>query len=190
MDWQNAEQLLEKWYAGQTTPEQERELKRLLLHPGLPDHLVPDREFIVALHEASKPELTGPGFDEKVFEAIDKYEQPRNESGFRVRMLAAAALVIITVTFSAILFVNQQNEELSRVAYTEEEIRQAEEITDSTLLLISDLLKAGTGELSRVAVVRANLEKLEHLTALYRGIKQLETIPNPNKQHSKQENES
>ncbi|MFU8861865.1 MAG: hypothetical protein ACNA8K_15725 [Cyclonatronaceae bacterium] len=190
MDWQNAEHLLEKWYAGQTTPEQERELKRLLQHPGLPDHLIPDREFILALHEASKPELTGSGFDEKVFDAIDKYEQPRIDSGFRVRMLAAAALVFITITFSAILFVNQQDAELSRVAYTEEEIRHAEKITDTTLLLISGLLNTGTGELSRVAVVRANLEKLEYLSAVNRGIKQLETFPNPRKQHSKQETES
>ncbi|TVQ14782.1 MAG: hypothetical protein EA364_03700 [Balneolaceae bacterium] len=196
MDWKNAEHLIEKWYAGQTTPKQEQELKHLLQHPGLPEHLIPDREIILALDDASKSELTAPGFDEAVFDAIDEHEQTRIGSRFiyryryRYRMLAAAALVIISLTFSAVWFANQQHVDLSQTAYTEEEIRQAEEITDSTLLLISGLLKTGTGELARVAVVRANLEKLDYLTAVYRGIKQLETIPKPKQDHSKQEIES
>lgn len=190
MDLKKAEQLLEKWYAGQTTPVQERELKHLLQHPGLPDHMIPDREFMLALDEASKPELTDTGFDEKVFDAIGEYEQTRTESKFRYRMLAAAALVLLSLSLSAIWFVNRQDAAVSQTAYTEEEIRQAEEITDTTLLLISGLLTTGKEELSRVAVVRANLEKLEYLSAVNRGIKQLETFPNPQKQHSKQETES
>lgn len=190
MDWKNAEQLIEKWYAGQTTPKQELELKRLLQDPGLPENLIPDREFILALDEASKTELTEPGFDEKVLDAIDEYEQTRIQSKFRFRMMTAAATVIIALTFSAIWFVNQQDVEPIQTAYTEDEIKRAEEITDNTLMFISGLLKTGTGELSKVAAVRANLDKLEHLTAVNRGIKQLENIPKPNQQHSIQENES
>ncbi|MFN2372494.1 MAG: hypothetical protein ABR545_01675, partial [Cyclonatronaceae bacterium] len=138
MDWKNAEQLLEKWYAGQTTPMQERELRQLLQHPGLPEYLMPDREFFLALDEASKPEIPDTGFDEKVFDAIDEYEQTRIAPKFRVRMLAAA-LVIISLTFAAIWFSNKQDVVPSQTAYayTEEEIRHAEEITDTTLLLIS-----------------------------------------------------
>jgi hypothetical protein len=190
MDWKNAEKLLEKWYSGQTTPEQERELKRLLQHPGQPENLMPDREYILALEEASKTELTGTGFDKKVFDAIDEYEQTRIQSKFSIRMLAAAALLMIVLTFAAIWFMNQQDAALSQADYTEEEIRQAEEITDTTLLLISGLLNTATEELSRVAIVRANLEKLEYLSAVNHGIKQLETNPYSKKQHSNEDNES
>lgn len=190
MDLKNAEQLLAKWYAGKTTPKQERELKRLMQEPNLPEDLIPDRELIFALNEASKTELPDSEFDKKVLEVIDEYEETRIESKFNLRMLAAAAVLITALTFLTIWFVNKQDEVLIQTAYTEEEIQYAEEITDSTLLLISSLLKTGTGELSRIAVVRANLEKLEYLSAVNHGIKQLETIPKTNKQHSKQENES
>jgi hypothetical protein len=190
MDWKNAEQLIEKWYAGQTTPKQELELKQLLQDPGLPEHLIPDREFILALDEASKTELTDSGFDEKVLDAIDEFEQARMQSKFRFRMPAAAAVVIIALSISALWFINPHNVELTQTAYTEAEIQQAEEITHTTLMLISGLLKTGTGELSRVAIVRENLDKLEHLSVVNRGIKQFETNPIPKQQDLLKENES
>ncbi len=106
------------------------------------------------------------------------------------RMLSAAALVIIALTFSAIWLLQPSDDTPPPISYTEEEIRQAGEVTEATLFLVSDLLNTGRSEIARVSVVPRNLEKLEYLSAFNRAIQHLEIIPNQNFQPSNRRNES
>lgn len=106
------------------------------------------------------------------------------------QMLSAAALVIIALTFSAIWLLQPSDDTPPPISYTEEEIRQAGEVTEATLFLVSDLLNTGRSEIARVSVVPRNLEKLEYLSAFNRAIQHLEIIPTQNFQPSNRRNES
>lgn len=177
MDWKKAENLLEKWYDGMSTPSEEIELKSILQEREVPDHLIPDREIFLSFGNASNARLSDPGFDDDVLDAIDQFENRRVAAKLRMTMLSAAAMVILALTFLAVWFVNLPDETTLQSAYTEEEIRQAGEITGTTLMLISELLNSGRAELSRVSMVQNNLEKLNYLSTVNQGIKQLESIP-------------
>ena len=190
MDLKRTKLLLDKWYDGKTTPEEERELKQLLRHPSLPESLVSDRELLLSLDNAADSQLSDPGFDDRVFDAIEKREQSRGSSARMFWKLSAAALVLVMLSASLVWYFTQPDDESLPHTYTQEEIGEAGEITMNTLVFVSDLLNAGSGELSRVSVVPKNLEKLEYLSAISRGIHHLEIISNQEHSQQKQENES
>ena len=190
MDLKRTELLLDKWYDGKTTPEEERELKQLLRHPSMPESLVPDRELLLSLDNAADSQLSDPGFDDRVFDAIEKREQSRGSSARTFWKLSAAALVLVMLSASLVWYFTQPDDESLPLTYTEEEIRQADDITISTLVLVSDLLNTGGSELGMVSVIPKNLEKLEYLSAISRGIRHLEIISNQERSQQKQENES
>jgi len=190
MDLKRTEQLLEKWYDGNTSPEEERELKKLLQRPGLPESLAPDRELLLGLDKAADSQLSDPGFDDRVFDAIEKQIRTRSLSARMFWKLSAAALVLIILFASLIWHFTQPDDESPPLTYTQEEIREAGDITMTTLFFVSDLLNTGDSELSRVSVVTKNLEKLEYLSAISRGIHHLEIISNQEHSQPKQENES
>ncbi len=188
MDWKNAEKLLKRWYDGSSTPEEDLELKSLLRRPDLPEYLIRDRNLILALNEAGKSELSDPGFDDDVFAEIDRIEARRNPTESRFSVLAAAAAAIIIAAGLLIWFANYQLDNgLGEIAYTEQEIREAEQVTESTLAYISGLLNTGNNELAAVSALSRGLEQLEYLGSFNRGIKQLETLPQLDQKTSTQE---
>ena len=101
MNWNRADELLHRYYAGQTSTEEEQELKQLLSRDDLPPKLRPEQGLFHSLHETGKEEtvLT----DEELFSRLDQHLKEEG-SGSNVihlpvkrvwQMAAAVALLLI-----------------------------------------------------------------------------------------------
>lgn len=97
--------LLARYYAAETTPQEESRLRELLTAPGLPDEFVPDREMMLSV-EAIQPPV---GFGQRLADRIDTLAassaSPVVKARRRPRRVvllrwcaAAAAVIIIAVT--------------------------------------------------------------------------------------------
>ena len=69
MNWNRAEQLLEKYYAGQTSTEEEQEIKHLLSLTGLPPKLQQEQALFNKMQEAGNEETTLT--DDELFSRLD-----------------------------------------------------------------------------------------------------------------------
>lgn len=166
INWKEVQRLLDCFYDGTTTPDEERYLMSVLTGDDVPEHLKADAEVFRALDEVAilqqeVPELPE-GMEQRLMERIQQEEAaalviplkstPRIQH--RWWAVAAACLMI------AILSVPQQfkqsvNDELC--ATSEISQQEAEEYADFALAMISSHLKAGMQELDEVARVQEQI---------------------------------
>lgn len=78
MNWNRADELLERYYAGQTSPQEEQELKQFLSHTDLPKRLQQEKELFHLMQMATKEETVLS--DDELFSRLDQhvaFEEPK-----------------------------------------------------------------------------------------------------------------
>lgn len=146
----NTTELIEKYYNGETTVEEERYLAEHL--PA--DH--PDGRLIRALHEA--------GVSERLARELDRVAATTSHRLIRLRSLAAAAAICAMTVTGAIY--------LSRPAATQPETlspEQTAEYTDYALSMLASTLARGVDGIDHAAGTAAATSDL--------AIKKLNEIP-------------
>jgi hypothetical protein len=184
--------LLEKYYNGESTDEEERQLKELFSKEIVPDEFQHDREiFSYFRYSASMP---GPsdGFEERIISAAGTGENNAMPHGRRILFTAisiAAGLALLAGSY----FLLMRNQG-PRDTYSDPAIAYAE--TMKILYSVSYQLNRGARELEPVTMLRnvpaksldaidrpARImnEKLKSLGQLDRALKTLDMINNENK---------
>lgn len=101
MNWNRAEELLEKYYAGQTSIEEEKELKHLLSRSGLPPHLKQEQALFNQMQAAAGEEtvLT----DDKLFSRLGDHQKTEKNKAKTIKLpvkavwqVAAAIALLLT----------------------------------------------------------------------------------------------
>lgn len=99
MNWNRAEELLEKYYAGDTSTEEELELKQLLSRSGLPPYLKPDQVIFKQMQTEAGEEtnLT----DDELFSRLDRQKETAKHKSKTIQLpvktlwQAAAAIALL-----------------------------------------------------------------------------------------------
>jgi hypothetical protein len=173
------EELLEKYYNGDTSLEEERKLHWYFQTHEIPMHLKPDAE-IFRYHYKRTTEEASPGISEKLSKLI---EEQRNKSRFILPVrsirwisgIAASILIMLSLWIGIGRDSNRQRHS-GRFADTFDDPQLAYLETKKTLLLVSEKLNAGTKELQYLKKYNQSVGMLEPILSFGPSIQRLDKI--------------
>jgi hypothetical protein len=155
MDIENKiEQLLEAFYNGYTTPEEEAMLSEYLNSDNIDERRQTDKDIFNALYDTADIPLPE-GMTERLETAIDKHiaetsEQKGKKISFNrlyVAISSAAAVVLLCV---ALFFATEKQSQTNYIADTFSDPKEAALAAEQALLFVSNKLNQGLSPLEKV----------------------------------------
>ena len=173
--------LLDRFYLGETTLEEEQLLQKYFSSARVPEELMPDRDLFRSLEPAGNTIAVPGGLNQKILDVIDQQEKKvvrtRRISIYSLSGLAAGLLVVIA------LYVGYFSEDQSgllasqEMTDTYEDPRDAYEEAKRTLAYVSAKLNTGTSELEYVKKAsKATADPLKSLSKINKGSKELSLL--------------
>lgn len=181
MELNQIKQLLEKYYDGQTSLDEERLLKDYFRYRPVPAELETDKELFLHLSSEPRVHLDNTALEQKLEAWIDQ-QKPKGKkvrmTSWRFQMAGVAAMLAIVVTCYFTLFRPNNTNSNPTVAvkdtYKNPEVAYAE--AKRTLLYISQQLNKGTQPLSNVEKLNTGIDKLSSVTSINNGMEQLQLV--------------
>lgn len=174
MNLQKIENLIKKYENGETSIEEEQQLKAFFLFEDVPIHLRSYSDIFTFFDISGKEKITNPDFDAEFLKAIEADKVvPIAATGKRkiYTLVAMAATVLLLVglyfKYSATETMYQDTFEDPKLAYAE---------TKKVLMMVSGNLNDGVSELKNVSEFNRGLESLNTINTFETGIKNLEKI--------------
>ncbi|MDR1407470.1 MAG: hypothetical protein LBJ23_05420 [Tannerella sp.] len=159
MKQMDIQQLLEKYYAGETAPEEERRLEDYFLSDGSTDERrEKDRKLFRALHEASREVPKGVSARlEATLRRLEESGQP-----FRTHTLWrwAGSAAAVAILCAGIFFATRSDMRQPAVADTYDNPEEAALMAEKTLRYVSDKLNKG---LEQTYVVEHEMGKMNEV---------------------------
>jgi hypothetical protein len=175
MDTMKIKTLLEKYFDGMTSLEEEEFLLGYFAGEGLADELVPYRDYFRLLQTGREPLASDGGFDEKLMELL---VEPKSLSVPKpaVRLLpriAAAAVIALLIGTSALFLVKNYRDN-NRDTFTDPQLAYQE--ARRTLLYVSQNLNKGIEPLQNVNKINTGTRHLKSLNKLDHSLEMLNMV--------------
>jgi len=173
MNLQKIELLIEKHEKGETSLNEEMELKIFFAKENVPFHLSGYKNLFTFYRKAGEEEILNPDFDEKVLSVIaGPGETTRHKwiskTFYPVMRVAAGLLLIIGLYF---VFLQQK-----KVTDTFSDPELAYAMTKKVLLKVSGNLNTGVGELTSMKEINSGLDDLNNIKSFNEGLKKMKKI--------------
>jgi hypothetical protein len=166
MNFKEIEDLLEKYYNGETTLVEERRLKEFFLREPVPVHLEPEAELFRTLHAASDQNIDDADFDRKFMERIETPVIPiyssRKKFYFSLSLAAAIILLIgLLFTFRDAMHKRSFNNTITdpQLAYSE---------TRKALMLVSINFNEGLDQVQHLSGFKRGMDEMQKLSTFYK----------------------
>ena len=170
--------MLERFYQGETTLEEERWLQDYLSSTTVSEEFLADKELFIAF-KGTEESISVPGdLNSKILETIDREEhrqlKSRRISLFSLSGLAAGLLALIAVYVFFLRTDNSVQLAEYQMVDTYEDPMDAYEEAKKTLAFVSNKLNAGTSEIKHMQQVsKRTTEPLRSLSKINKGSKEL-----------------
>ena len=170
MNFTEIEQMIGKFYEGETTPEEERKLREFFSREEIPPHLAVHAGLFRFYEESEKEGIPDPGFEDKLIARLG--ETPviplysRRKQFFYLTGMAAAFLLLVG------LFFTFRNDILQH-SYSDKEAAAAYEKAEKALLLLSSNLNTGLDQLQRLDNFQHGIDQAAKITSFQKGIDQV-----------------
>lgn len=173
MDLQKIERLIRKYENGETSLEEELELKIFFAKENVPGHLSGYKDLFSFYRKAVEEEIPDPAFDDRVLDLILEGSGQVKEKGLVRRLypiwsMAAAILLLAGIYF----FLRNQSRTVD--TFDDPVIAYAE--TKRILMKVSDNLNTGVEELSNVKEMQSGLDDLGNIKTFNEGMKNMKRI--------------
>lgn len=173
--------LLDRFYLGETTLEEEQMLQEYLSSASLPEEFMPDRDLFRALGNASDAVPVPEGLNQRILDVIDQQEKKlvrtRRISVFSLSGLAAGLLVVIALYVGYFREDGSSRLASNQMTDTYENPMDAYEEAKRTLAYVSAKLNTGTSELEHVVKVSQTAsDPLKSLSKINKGSKELSLL--------------
>ena len=170
--------LLDRFYLGETSLEEERILHEYFSSASIPEELIPDRDLFRTLGSAGDSVRVPEGLNQKILNVIDQQEKKlvrtRRISVFSLSGLAAGLLVVIALYVG---YFRDDRPGSYAMTDTYENPQDAYEEARRTLAYVSAKLNTGTSELEHVVEVsKATSDPLKSLSKINKGSKELSLL--------------
>lgn len=174
MNFHRIEKLLEKYFDGDTSLEEEKILKDFFKEDSIPPHLASLKEVFNYFSTENFNDRLGDTFNQKIlskindFEADDKHIK-RRRIFYYVSGIAASILIIISIFTKFDPFRSKLNDtfENPQAAYIE---------TQKALLLVSEMLNRGLKPVDNMATFEDGMEQMSRVKSLGSGMEEVEKI--------------
>lgn len=181
METRRAEILLEKYFEGQSSLQEEQELRDFFReNRDLPEALEMNRPFFEGLDE-SVDTMKELAFAERITGAIEKRERIIQRRCFtqRASWIAGVAAAIIVVLFALNIWNNQQLQQSQLAMNTPENPKQAYEMSMDALKYVSVNYNKGIQQLNKIPNVEKDTKPLYQALGAYgKGYAQMNVIVN------------
>lgn len=173
--------MLEKFYRGETTLEEEKQLQEYFSSTKVPEEFIPDKELFQTFESGDETIPVPDDLNQKIIASIDQADRKsvrtRRISVFSLTGLAAGLLVLIAVYLffirqgdsGSFLAANEWSDTYEDPVVAYEEARQA-------LLYVSAKMNNGTEELKHIKQVQKTAEPLQKLSKINKGTKELSLL--------------
>lgn len=157
MKWSVLKELLEKYFAGTSSEDEEQELRMLLEYEDLPSEFDEDRILITGLYGKEKiPEPSG-DLNGKIMSAIDESERkikiiPGKRRLYSIVSVAASVLIIISLWFLL------QDTTQFKDTYTDPQLAYNEAV--EVLYRVSSNLNKGRAQLEELSLIEQTHTRL------------------------------
>lgn len=173
--------MLEKFYRGESTLEEERRLQQYFASTAVPEALIPDKELFEAFDDGSDSVEVPGDLNDKILNSIDlldrKETRTRRFTMYSLSGLAAGLLALVAVY---LFFLRDDSRSLiasNEVVDTYEDPMKAYEEAKKTLVYVSNKLNTGTSELEQVKQVsKMTTQPLQSLSKINKGSKELSLL--------------
>ena len=173
--------LLDRFYLGETTLEEEKILQEYLSSASVPEELMPDRDLFRSMEPGNQNVIVPNGLNKKILDVIDQQEKKvfrtRRISVFTLSGLAAGLLVVIALYTG--YFSKGQSARLAshQMSDTYEDPQDAYEEARRALAFVSAKLNTGASELVHVKQVsKTASDPLRSLSKINKGSKELSLL--------------
>jgi hypothetical protein len=173
--------MLDKFYRGETSLEEEQRLRETLASVSVPEELIPDQELFRLLEMASVTEEMPEDLNRKIITSIDQAERKANRARritlYSLSGLAAGLLLMITVYLFYVRTDNQQLIASNQMTDTYNDPMEAYNEAKKALAYVSNKLNTGTSELEQVKkVTKVSTDPLKSLSKINSGSKELSLL--------------
>ncbi|MDP4282382.1 MAG: hypothetical protein Q8867_09570 [Bacteroidota bacterium] len=162
MTFNEIDTLLEKFYEGLTSGEEEKQLREFFLSGKYPDYMEADAEYFLGVFTMSENTCQDDDFEKKFFERISEKRivkihpvRPRFVFAFGI----AASILILIGLFLTFRYEKIRKQELQTNATLEMTYHKAE----NALLLVSYGLNTGLEPLSRLTVLNKGIDDMQRI---------------------------
>jgi len=173
MNSQEIEKILERYFNGETSRDEELALNAFFSKEDVPAHLKSLKPMFSCLNEASKEELSE-DFDERFFGNISQKEVGRKKSVRRLYVyvstgIAASILVILGLFYQFDVFSSKMEDTFNDPAVAYNEARKA-------LLFVSDKFNTGLEPARQLASFDNTMEKMNKVSGFGEGVDNMEKV--------------
>jgi len=174
-------EMLERFYRGETTLEEEKKLQDYFSTAKVPVEFIPDKELFQGLGSGDKTVPVPGDLNQRIIASIDQAERKavrtRRISLFSLSGLAAGLLIMIAVY----LFFIRQDDSHALLAANEwtdtyDDPVEAYEEARKAMMYVSAKLNDGTKELRHIGQVQKTTEPLQALSKINKGTKELSLL--------------
>jgi len=171
--------LLDRFYTGETTLEEEQILQDYFSSTSIPEELMPDRDLFRTLGTSDSVAVPE-GLNQKIIDVIDQQEKKvvrtRRISVFSLSGLAAGLLVVIAL-YMGYFRADRPGMLAYQMTDTYENPQDAYEEARRTLAFVSAKLNTGTSGLEHVKQVsKTTSDPLKSLSKINKGTKELSLL--------------
>lgn len=181
MELERIKVLLDKYYQGKTSREEEIDLADFFMDPGVPSEMEADRLLFISLKESSKVTIPDERFDEKLFASIDALDKRKvrksniNKLIISLSGMAAGLLIFIGSYFYLMENTVEDNLQVSHSQAIDDPQFAYEEAKDA-LLMVSWIMNKGTTELEALSRMDDATRELAMINKFHQGTGELSVI--------------
>jgi hypothetical protein len=173
--------MLERFYQGETSLEEERMLQDYFASTSVPEELIPDKDLFQSFDDGADDVEVPDDLNRKILISIDQFERKetrtRRISLFSLSGLAAGLLVMIAVYLFYIRTDGSPYIASNQMVDTYEDPMMAYEEAKKALAYVSNKLNTGTSELEQVKQVsKVATDPLKSLSKINKGSKELSLL--------------
>jgi hypothetical protein len=176
MELKEIEKLLDKFYEGETSLEEENLLRNFFRNMDVPDEMSADKEFFAQMEAEQKWVPINSNLESKLHNIIDLQVKSKNNTRrlnlFYKISSVAAGIAIIVISYLAVI----QNNKKPLENDTYKDPKVAYEQVKRTLMYISQNLNRGTETLSQVSKINQGVTEFSAFSSFSSGMKELELI--------------
>lgn len=176
MELKELKKLLEKFYEGETSLEEEHLLRNYFKNSKVPEDLAADKEYFIHLYQEQQVFPQNSELIHKLQHTIDNQVRRENNTRrlnifYKVSTIAAG-IAIIVISYLTII----QNNKKPLENDTYEDPKVAYEQVKRTLMYISQNLNKGTKSLEHVSRINQGMVEFSTFSSFSSGLKDLELI--------------
>jgi hypothetical protein len=169
--------LLAKYYKGETTLDEEQDLRKYFLdNPDVPEEFIVEKEQFIMYDKAAKKEVPFDDFEEKLEKLIDDQKVIRpdftsRKLWIRVAGVAASILLVFSVYNSFKYFISKPDD-----TGTFDDPVIAYEETKKALYFVSSKFNEGTKNLANISKLEEGQKMLRPVSKLDQGLNKLQLL--------------